>query len=68
MKENDDEYMRQALKLAQRGVGSVEPNPAVGCDIVKANQVAGSGWHKKFGGPHAEINALADCENLGIDR
>jgi diaminohydroxyphosphoribosylaminopyrimidine deaminase/5-amino-6-(5-phosphoribosylamino)uracil reductase len=67
MKEDDEKYMRQALNLAQRGVGSVEPNPTVGCVIVKGGQVAGSGWHKKFGGPHAEINALADCKNLGID-
>jgi diaminohydroxyphosphoribosylaminopyrimidine deaminase/5-amino-6-(5-phosphoribosylamino)uracil reductase len=57
--------MQAALKLAQRGVGSVEPNPAVGCVIVKAGQVIGKGWHKRFGGPHAEINALQDCKNLG---
>ena len=59
--------MQTALKLAGRGTGSVEPNPAVGAVIVKANQVIGKGWHKKFGGPHAEINALEDCKNLGVD-
>lgn len=58
--------MQSALKLAARGIGSVEPNPAVGCIIVKAGQVVGKGWHKKFGGPHAEINALEDCRNLGV--
>jgi len=62
----DVQYMRMALKLARRGLGSVEPNPAVGCVIVKANQIVGKGWHKKFGGPHAEINALEDCQNLGV--
>jgi diaminohydroxyphosphoribosylaminopyrimidine deaminase/5-amino-6-(5-phosphoribosylamino)uracil reductase len=58
----DEKYMRMALKLAQRGIGSVEPNPAVGCVIVKNNQVISKGWHKKFGGPHAEINALKNCK------
>ena len=58
--------MRTALKLAGRGIGSVEPNPAVGAVLVKANQVIGKGWHKKFGGPHAEINALEDCKTLGV--
>ncbi len=57
----DEKYMRMALRLAQRGIGSVEPNPAVGAVIVKDNRVIGRGWHKKFGGPHAEINALKSC-------
>jgi len=59
--------MQMALKLARRGIGSVEPNPAVGAVLVKANQIIGRGWHKKFGGPHAEINALEDCKTLGIN-
>ncbi len=63
----DSKYMQMALKLAQRGIGSVEPNPAVGAVIVKGDRVIGKGWHKKFGGPHAEINALEDCATLGID-
>ena len=58
--------MQSALKLAEKGIGSVEPNPAVGCMIVKAGQLIGKGYHKKFGGPHAEINAMADCRTLGI--
>jgi diaminohydroxyphosphoribosylaminopyrimidine deaminase/5-amino-6-(5-phosphoribosylamino)uracil reductase len=62
----DKKYMLLALRLARRGIGSVEPNPAVGAVIVKANQIVGKGWHKKFGGPHAEINALEDCKTLGI--
>ena len=56
-----------ALKLAARGVGSVEPNPAVGAVIVKDGQIIGKGFHKKFGGPHAEINALVDCRAKGLD-
>ena len=57
--------MQTALKLAEQGIGSVEPNPAVGCIIVKQNQIIGKGWHKEFGGPHAEINALQDCKTQG---
>jgi len=60
-------YMQMALKLAQRGIGSVEPNPAVGAIIVKSNQIIGKGWHKRFGGGHAEINALADCKKLAVN-
>ena len=63
----DERLMRSALALAKRGVGSVEPNPAVGAVIVKGNRVIGKGWHKKFGGPHAEINALEDCSALDVD-
>ncbi len=59
----DTKYMLMALDLARRGVGSVEPNPAVGCIIVGDGRILGQGWHEKFGGPHAEINALTDCGN-----
>ncbi len=62
----DEKLMWSALKLARRGIGLVEPNPAVGAVIVKANQIIGRGRHKKFGGPHAEINALEDCKTLGV--
>jgi diaminohydroxyphosphoribosylaminopyrimidine deaminase/5-amino-6-(5-phosphoribosylamino)uracil reductase len=54
--------MRLALALAKKGLGKVEPNPAVGCVIVKNNKIIGKGFHKKFGGPHAEINALKSCK------
>jgi len=65
MSQTDEKYMQMALKLARRGVGSVEPNPAVGCVIVKDDKVIGRGWHKKFGAPHAEINSLNDCKKSG---
>ena len=63
---NSQRYMQMALRLAKRGISSVEPNPAVGAIIVKANQIIGRGYHKNFGGPHAEINALEDCQGLGV--
>jgi len=65
MADQDKKYMQMALKLAEHGIGQVEPNPAVGCIIVKASQVIGKGWHNEFGGPHAEINAIEDCKTLG---
>ena len=67
MGSEDEKYMEMALNLAGKGTGSVEPNPAVGAVIVKTGQVIGKGWHKEFGGPHAEINALEDCKNLGTN-
>src|SRR5436190_1902497 len=52
-------HMTRALELAQFGRGSVEPNPLVGCVIAQGAEVIGEGWHRRFGGPHAEIEALA---------
>ncbi len=66
MSTQDEKYMQVALKMARRGISSVEPNPAVGAVITKANQIIGKGWHKKFGGPHAEINAMEDCETIDV--
>ncbi len=63
----DERFMKEALELAERGIGAVEPNPAVGCVIVRDGRIIGRGWHKAFGGPHAEIEALADCRGRGID-
>lgn len=54
----DRQWMHRALSLAVRGEGAVEPNPMVGCVIVRGGQVVGEGWHQRFGGPHAEIEAL----------
>lgn len=52
------ELMLRAVDLARRGEGFVEPNPMVGCVIVRDGQVVGEGWHQQFGGPHAEVHAL----------
>jgi diaminohydroxyphosphoribosylaminopyrimidine deaminase / 5-amino-6-(5-phosphoribosylamino)uracil reductase len=54
----DQQHMARALELAVRGQGWVEPNPMVGCVIVAGGQVIGEGWHGRFGGPHAEREAL----------
>ena len=51
-------HMRRALELAALGQGSVEPNPMVGCVIVRGAEIIGEGWHRRFGDPHAEVEAL----------
>ncbi len=56
--DTDSRHMLRALELAERGRGFVEPNPMVGCVIVKDDVVVGEGWHERFGGPHAEVVAL----------
>jgi diaminohydroxyphosphoribosylaminopyrimidine deaminase/5-amino-6-(5-phosphoribosylamino)uracil reductase len=58
---DDATYMRRALALAARGRGRVEPNPMVGCVIVRGGKVVAEGYHRRFGGPHAEVEALRRC-------
>lgn len=52
-------FMHRALSLARRGAGRTSPNPLVGCVLVRGGRVVGEGWHRRFGGPHAEPMALA---------
>ncbi|MGZ3592791.1 MAG: bifunctional diaminohydroxyphosphoribosylaminopyrimidine deaminase/5-amino-6-(5-phosphoribosylamino)uracil reductase RibD [Syntrophales bacterium] len=56
----DEFYMKRALSLARRGEAWVTPNPMVGAVIVKKGRIIGEGYHQKFGGNHAEINAIND--------
>jgi diaminohydroxyphosphoribosylaminopyrimidine deaminase/5-amino-6-(5-phosphoribosylamino)uracil reductase len=60
---DDNRFMSRALALAIRGQGLVEPNPMVGCVLVRDGQIIGEGFHERFGGPHAEVNALAAAGN-----
>jgi diaminohydroxyphosphoribosylaminopyrimidine deaminase / 5-amino-6-(5-phosphoribosylamino)uracil reductase len=55
---DDQEIMRRCLDLARKGGRNVSPNPMVGCVIVKSGEIIGEGYHEKFGGPHAEVNAI----------
>ncbi len=57
----DKRYMKRALQLAMRGAGKTDPNPLVGAVIVKNGVVIGEGWHKGYGLPHAERDAIASC-------
>ncbi|MCM8761723.1 MAG: bifunctional diaminohydroxyphosphoribosylaminopyrimidine deaminase/5-amino-6-(5-phosphoribosylamino)uracil reductase RibD [Candidatus Omnitrophica bacterium] len=54
-------FIKEALKLAEKGKGLVSPNPMVGAVIVKGSQIVGKGWHKAFGMPHGEIEALKEA-------
>jgi len=56
---NDAKFMRAALDLAVKATGRTNPNPLVGCVIVKDEQIVGEGYHLKAGTPHAEVHALA---------
>ncbi|TPE42720.1 bifunctional diaminohydroxyphosphoribosylaminopyrimidine deaminase/5-amino-6-(5-phosphoribosylamino)uracil reductase RibD [Pontibacter mangrovi] len=60
---SDERYMRRALELARLGSGYTSPNPMVGCVVVHEGQIIGEGWHQKYGGPHAEVNAIAAVED-----
>ena len=67
MSEHDhDKWMLRAVELARQGEGRVEPNPMVGCVIVKDGLVVGEGYHQQFGGPHAEVNALRDAGERSV--
>jgi len=68
MRPEDEGYMRRCLELAERGAGSVSPNPMVGSVIVHDGRVIGEGWHQQYGGPHAEPNAIASVEDEALLR
>ncbi|MFT7109403.1 MAG: diaminohydroxyphosphoribosylaminopyrimidine deaminase [Psychrobacter glaciei] len=55
------EYMARAISLANRGLYTTDPNPRVGCVIVKDGLIVGEGFHRKAGEGHAEVNALAQA-------
>ena len=59
--EQDRQYMKMALELAQKGMGFTAPNPMVGAVIVKNGRIIGQGYHRKYGDLHAEREALAVC-------
>jgi diaminohydroxyphosphoribosylaminopyrimidine deaminase / 5-amino-6-(5-phosphoribosylamino)uracil reductase len=59
---SESDYMRLALRLARRGYGSTSPNPMVGAVLVKGGRIIGRGWHRRAGGPHAEIEALRNAQ------
>lgn len=62
----NEHYMNIALDLAKRGEGAVNPNPLVGAVVVKNNEIVGKGYHKFYGGPHAEVYALKEAAEKAI--
>jgi len=58
MADNPVKYMYRCLELAKKGAGNVSPNPMVGAVVVVGGKIIGEGYHRYFGGPHAEVEAL----------
>lgn len=64
--EINDNYMRHALQLATQGRGNVSPNPMVGAVIVHEDKIIGQGYHRQYGGPHAEVNAVNSVSDRSL--
>lgn len=62
------QHMKRCLELAQKGFGQVAPNPMVGCVIVHNGKRIAEGWHRQYGGPHAEVDAISRIENPDLLR
>ena len=60
----DEIFMKKVLGLARKGLGATSPNPLVGALVVKDGRIVGSGYHKKAGAPHAEIEALSEASEM----
>ena len=61
----DQRFLRRALELARRGAGLTLPNPRVGAVLARGGRIIGEGWHQRAGGPHAEVNAVAEAKKRG---
>lgn len=61
----DIKFMKMAIRLGRKGIGHTEPNPLVGAVVVKGEQIIATGYHRKFGGLHAEREALRDIDAEG---
>src|SRR6201993_1083348 len=59
--DTDRLHLQRAVELAGRGLGAVKPNPVVGAVVARDGEVLGEGWHQRFGGAHAEVNAIEAC-------
>jgi len=68
MQFDDAFYMQRCLELALKGAGSVSPNPMVGSVIVCNGEIIGEGYHERYGGPHAEVNAIASVADVELLR
>jgi diaminohydroxyphosphoribosylaminopyrimidine deaminase/5-amino-6-(5-phosphoribosylamino)uracil reductase len=66
MKEKSIKYMQRCLQLAKLGEGHTAPNPMVGCVIVYEGKIIGEGYHQRYGGPHAEVNAINSVKEVRL--
>lgn len=62
----DEKYMQRCLELASKGRQNVKPNPLVGCVIVHDGKIIGESYHKEYGKPHAEVNAINSVKNQSL--
>lgn len=66
-KQTPEAWMARALELARRGLYTTDPNPRVGCVLVKNHRLVGEGWHVRAGEPHAEVHALRQAGDAARD-
>jgi diaminohydroxyphosphoribosylaminopyrimidine deaminase / 5-amino-6-(5-phosphoribosylamino)uracil reductase len=59
--DTDRAHLKRAIELAEQGAGEVKPNPLVGAVVARDGEILGEGWHQRYGGPHAEVNAIEAC-------
>ena len=64
--DTDRAHLARSIELAEQGRGRVTPNPMVGALVVRDGEVLGEGFHGSYGGPHAEIEAIAACDGADI--
>ncbi len=64
----DETYMQRCIELAQKGAGSVAPNPMVGAVLVHHGQIIGEGWHERYGEAHAEVNCINHAIQNGYEQ
>ncbi len=61
-----EKYMARCIELARLGAGEVAPNPMVGAVIVHGDVIIGEGFHRQYGGPHAEVNAINSVKDKSL--
>src|ERR1700760_1673095 len=68
MRDDDEHFMRTALREAAKGIGLTSPNPVVGAILVVGGKIVARGHHERAGGPHAEIQCLTKWGRRSIPR
>ena len=64
--QTDHTLLARAVEIARRGCGRVHPNPLVGAVVARGGEILGEGWHAEYGGPHAEVQAIAACDGADL--
>jgi diaminohydroxyphosphoribosylaminopyrimidine deaminase/5-amino-6-(5-phosphoribosylamino)uracil reductase len=64
--DTDRAHLARAIELARQGAGEVKPNPRVGAVVARDGEILGEGWHERYGGAHAEVNAIEACGSIEL--